>query len=218
MKYFVFVITACLSLYANAQHYTFNYVHEVEHRLTEDAEPSLIRLHTNSDDNTFIFTRKENESRLEVLLHDEHGIGASDKVQRETKMTSGYIFKCSKVLPYKNITKELQQQRYMFEIYSDTLINEVSYIHYAIKPVDADWAKKKNLGTLHYIVDKTTSHHLPILLLQIAALSEYEKEKGIPAGIFKEKYFIMPNGKKEHIERVIAYRKENFTVLAEQCK
>jgi hypothetical protein len=97
---------------------------------------------------------------------------------------------------FSSMTKSLFKNFY-FENLKDTVINDTSYYHYTFKNSKKEkYRAKKNIGVTHFIVAKDAAGFLPIL----SSPFEYEvwkRDKNIPNGYLKMRYYIDYNGAKK---------------------
>lgn len=116
--------------------------------------------------------------------------------------------------PFKNKVKD-----YYFENLKDTIIDNISYYHYAIKcNRSVKYQKKKNIHQFHYIVDKNSSSFLPFLNFPTAYEEWKTDKKIIPNGILKIKFYSNWENKitdKWVLDKITAIEKE--IVIPENC-
>ena len=177
----------------------------------------------------FLANSKTNEYRLYALdyldslsytLHfgDENGVGFYGMMKKpdfnnvETITTT-----CKEVFKAANPFKE-KREEYDFINFKDTVINDISYFHYAIKSNKSlKYQKRKKIVTIHYIVDKSDSNFLP--LTYVSTIYEtWKKFKNIPNGYPKTIYFINTEGiETKRMEFEKAIKIDRYITIPNEC-
>ncbi len=178
--------------------HTFDHVLEYEFQLNEDAETQTQLFFTNSKDNSYLLKVFEKDS-TNFKMHFEHydSIISSDITVRKKDfyMAETVSIRCgslnSRSNPYKKSAKKID-----FTNLKDTIIDNIFYHHYQARSNEYKREKRKKLATAHYIIDKETENHLPVI--RFGNLYErWLQTRNIPNGVFKEKYYISYTTKKK---------------------
>lgn len=94
-----------------------------------------------------------------------------------------------------------------FHILNDTVINSNVYSTYKFQSNKKLKKRiRKGIGTNYYIIDNSTSFHLPVLQ-HPTAFEEWKLNKKLPYGIFYELTFVTPLNEKHSSEILKSYHK-----------
>lgn len=178
--FFLSISTFCFA----QKEYRFDYMLEYETTIYRDSVIKFKEYYlTNSKMNNYLAVLKEKDSLYyEFFLTDENGIHADAKILKTDFYKAEFInVDCNSVLPYQNPYKH-KTKRYDFYNLKDTIINDTAYYHYKMQSNNSRREKSKKVGSEHYIVNKKTAFHLPILRFP-TAYEYWKKKKNIPNGI-----------------------------------
>ncbi|PWA05090.1 hypothetical protein DB895_08670 [Flavobacterium psychrotolerans] len=161
---------------------------EYDFKYTDTSKVSKAYILTNSKDNSYTLTMHEKDSlNFKLYFSDLNGILS------RTTLDKGSFFKaesitlnCGIVSGYYNPFKG-QTKKYNFINKPDTLIDGEYYPHYILKWNNPKRERRKKFGTAHFIIEKNTSFHLPLLDYP-TAYEEWKLERNIPNGIPKEMF------------------------------
>jgi hypothetical protein len=134
--------------------YLFDYMMEYD---LKDTDTSKVRKEIIKDSSNF-----------DLIFFDQNGIYSKSILDKKSFSRAEFItLNCSVVSGYGNPYK-YQTKNYDFINKSDTIIDGQHYSHYFLKSNKPKKEKRKKLATEHFIVEKNTSFHLPILrILQL---------------------------------------------------
>ncbi len=208
-----FLLFLCLIFSASClgqQKYLFDYLIEYDFQFLETHKTQKMLFLTNSKDNSYFIQVSEKDSlTYNVYFLDSKGIISTTYINKNDFQTAEMItLKCDFVSHFINPFK-YQVENYHFENKNDTLIGEDKLGYYILKSNTAKRAKKKKLGINHYIVEKNTDFHLPLLLNFETAFEEYKTDNKIPNGIPKILYTTSFLGKKSLIYNLKSFSKIN---------
>ena len=200
--------------------YHFDYVFSVKesYKLKDEKLNSVFLV--NSKLNNLHLYAHESADSLRYYLHfkDENGVAfnanmnKSDFDKFETISTT-----CDKVTKFKNPYVD-KRKEYEFVNYSDTLINNTSYYHYAIKcNKNLKYQKRKKIVTTHYIVDKSDTNFLPFTYLS-TIYETWKISKNIPNGYPKTIFFINADGKETgRMEFIKVTKVDKYAIIPDEC-
>lgn len=116
------------------------------------------------------------------------------------------------------IQVNLRRKTLIFIKKSDTLVGGEYCSHYVFKCNNPKKEKRKKLATEHFIVEKNTSFHLPILTFA-TSYEEWKLEKNIPNGIPKQMYMVTYKEKKLFLfYELKRYAKINkYIIIPDEC-
>lgn len=174
---------------------------------------------TNSRDNGYYGIVRSIDSVLSEFQFDEHD-GHHFKVFFKTAELPAAEFlniECQYVRYYKNPYKN-RINDYHFIKLTDTLMNDELSSHYTlVSNYNSKKRNRKKVGRNDYVIDNSTTFHLPILT-HPTAYEEWKIEGELPAGIFKEKFFINFKGEIEQKIKLVGLKKISKTVrLPKDC-
>ena len=199
--------------------YSFDYAIQYNFQTSDTPKVQNRFYLTNSKDNSYVLWVTEEDSlNYKLFFIDQNGIASTTYLNRKDFFRAETIYlKCDFVTRYSNPFKN-QTNNYDFINQKDTLINNISYPLYIIKSNKPKREKRKKLATIHFIVEKNTAFHLPILL-DATPYEEWKKEKNIPNGIAKQIYSIDYSEKKMfYTFNLVGYTKiEKFLIVPDEC-
>ena len=199
--------------------YSFDYAIQYNFQMTDTSKVQKQIFLTNSKDNSYVLRVMEKDSiNYKLFFLDQNGVTSTTYLSKKDFLDAEIIsLKCDFVSRYRNPFK-YQTDNYDFINQKDTLINNISYSMYIIKSNKPKREKRKRLGTLHFVVEKNTDFHLPILL-EVTPYEEWKKERNIPNGIPKQFYFTnYLNNTKTFIYNLVDFVKINrFVIIPDEC-
>ncbi len=178
-------------LFFSQKTYVFDYAIEFDTKIQLQNNDSTSVVLINSSNNHFnLFLFEKNSINYGLQFTDRNGISILTTIKKERlKNDSITISNCNDLLGYSNPFK-YQVKNYEFENLKDTLINDTLFYHCVLKSNRSiQYQKRKNIHSLHYIIDKETPLYLPYLHLA-TAYEEWKKEKNIPNGKLKMMYYV----------------------------
>ncbi len=191
---------------------------EYNFQSTDTSKVQKVVYLTNSEDNSYFLRIKEKDNlNYELYFLDYNGVISTTYVAKKDFSTAEVInLKCEFVSRFKNPYK-YQVKNYNFDNRKDTLIDKENYPFYILKSNDSNREKKKKLGRSYYILEKSTSFHLPLLDF-VTAYEEFKLERNIPNGIAKIMYFIGLNSQKKHIYILKSWAKNTrYLIVPKEC-
>jgi hypothetical protein len=210
------IIFILLTTFSFAQkQYKFDYSIQTEITFyKEDSIKKQVIYLTNSKDNSYFaeLTSKDNlHYQMRFIHHDK--IYSNVLVSKDGIKNADVInISCENVASNKNHAKNATK-RYDFFILKDTIIDSDKHKVYNLKSI---LSKKKsirrNAGTNLYIIDNSTSFHLPILT-HPTAYEEWKLNKTLPNGLFIEKKHLYASEEEHNSEKLIGYTKINKKVI-----
>jgi len=220
MKYLLIPILF-ISAFSFSQNKEYHFDYFLEYEMTfhkEDISRPKYYL-TNSKDNSYLGIMKELDS-LNLELTFKH----YDKIYAKVSFLKSAFFKaefinieCKSVRENKNPFK-YQTKNYDFHILKDTVVNNNIYSAYKLQSnLKLKKRIRKGISTNHYIIDNSTSFHLPILQ-HPTAYEEWELNKILPNGIFYELTFVTPLNERHSSEILKSYHKiDKKVVIIGKC-
>ena len=214
---FLFFTTSFITF--GQKKYSFDYAIEYNFQKNETSKVEKEIFLTNSKDNSYVLRVIDKDSlNYRIFFVDQNGtlsdtyISKKDFFKAET-----FELKCEFASRYSNPYK-YQTDNYDFIIQKDTLIDNSDYQMYIIKSNKSKRAKRKKLGTTHFIIEKNTYFHLPIFE-EPTSYEEWKKEKNIPNGIPKQFYFTKySDNKRLCMHNLVHFVKINkFLVIPKEC-
>ncbi|MGB1211356.1 MAG: hypothetical protein ACPG41_08015 [Lacinutrix venerupis] len=193
MKYITLALLLSFSFCFAQKTYEFDTLLEYECRFNTTKSDTTVTqyLYTNSKDNSYYISVRDYDS-----LHYSLNFYAYNKYHSQVKVIKSKLFKSAEIdildcetihnssSKYKFRTKE-----YDFVNLKDTLVNNTLNKTYKLSYLKSKKKKKRRkIGTIQYIIKPNTEYHLPVLY-HITAYNEWDKERNIPNGIFKEYIF-----------------------------
>ncbi|MFC0603445.1 hypothetical protein [Winogradskyella pulchriflava] len=182
-----------LPIFIHAQKtYNFDYLldYEQTHFRADTIKQNRIFL-TNSKDNSYYAVISELDSlHYELMLHDRNKLHSKVKVKKAEFLNNEDInIDCNQVLAYENRYK-FQVKNYEFISLKDTLFNRKYCKVYKLKStLKKKKIIRKKIGSHIYIIDSSTSFHLPFLEHD-TEYEEWLKERSLPNGIFLKKILL----------------------------
>ena len=170
--------------------YLFDYMMEYDFKYTDTSRVRKKIVLTNSKDNSYILTVSEKDSlNFQLDFLDINGIRTIVYLDKKSFIKAESIsIKCDFVW-VSDCISNFKPKKNRFINKSDTLVDSEYYPHYILKSNNPKREKRKKLGTRHFIIEKNTPFHLPILnLLTPMDYNEWKLEKNIPNGILKEMF------------------------------
>lgn len=165
-----------------------------------------------------LFVEDKDSITKSLRLIDENGVYVSSIVScNEFFKAETFVNSCKETSRYGNPYK-YKTKNYDFINFNDTIINDTSYYHYAVKcNKKLKYQKKKKIVTTHYIVEKSSPSYSPFLL-HTTVYEMWKISKNIPNGILKLIYYIDTNGKitgKIDVKNVVKIDK--YLTIPEEC-
>jgi len=200
--------------------YTFNYCFEYISTKAAADKPTVLYQFTNSEDNSYLLQVWEKDSlTFELHFIDERGKHGNSRISKAAFNVAGnIILPCESVYNYSNPYREKQLRDYEFIKLADTLLDGQLHKHYQLSPKDSKWAKRKKIGTIHYIINNGTDFHQPIVLPRSSAFALWDARRNIPNGVYAHQYMILPDGAKECRMDIVKYEKTDKAVTLQECK
>jgi hypothetical protein len=212
-----YLVTSCL-LYGQKK-YHFDYMFSVKesYKLNKTNFNSVFLV--NSKNNSFNLYAHENEDALKFIMHftDQKGVRFNSQLPKidfyKAKIISNT---CNEVVRFNNPFKE-KGKEYNFINYSDTIINDTSYFHYAIKSnKKLRYQKRKKIVTTHFIVEKSNPNFLPFTYIP-TIYETWKISKVIPNGIPKTIYFINTKGEQTGKMEIKAVQIDKYATIPVEC-
>lgn len=202
--------------------YHFDYLIKYKTKTYENdsvSKKKILYYLTNSKDNSYIATLKKFDSTyFELELSDQNGLYSNVKVLIDSFFKAEFInIDCENVIPYENHFK-FRTKTYNFLNLSDTILLNRKLKKYKLYYTGRKRKKKSfPVGTNYYLIEDSTSFHLPILT-HPTAYEEWKTNKFIPKGIFAEKIFYNYKNKIENIMILQDYYQiDKKIVIPAQC-
>lgn len=221
MKKLITSILIILTSFCFAQEkYAFDYSIETEITFyKEDSIKKKVVYLTNSKDNSYFAEITSKDSLNYRIVFRHHDKLYSDVLISKSGLKKAEFINIScdaitfKKNKYKSATK-----RYDFFNLEDTLINQKEYAAYKLKSIlSLKKRTKRGAGTNLYIIDRSTSFHLPILT-NPTAYEEWKLHNNIPNGLFIEKKHINVTEEEHSSEKLISHTKiDKKIVIPEDC-
>lgn len=158
--------------------YSFDYGLNYERKDENDKKSSEVYLVNSKQNKFFMYVHDSDSINSEIHFYDFEKLVIIGKMKNSiVYKTSDYIANCDDVYqfeyPYKDIVKN-----YVFVNMNDTIINDTSYYHYkGMSTKSLRFQKRKDIQTIHYIINKDSSFFTPFLWH--ASLYEMFKYKNI---------------------------------------
>ena len=214
---FLLFITSLISF--GQKKYCFDYAIQYNFQMTDTSKVQKQIFLTNSKDNSYVLRVMEKDSiNYKLFFLDQNGVTSTTYLSKKGFLDAEIIsLKCDFVSRFGNPYK-YQTDNYDFINQKDTLINNVNYSMYFIKSNKPKKEKRKRLGTLHFVVEKNTDFHLPILL-EVTPYEEWKKERNIPNGIPKQFYVTkyLSNTKTLIYNLVDFVKIDKFIIVPDEC-
>lgn len=174
----------------------------------------------NSKHNNINLYAHDGVDSLNYSLHfkDENGVAFNGSIDKtDFNKVETIVNTCNEVRRYVNPYINKRKQ-YEFVNYQDTLIDNVSFYHYAIKcNKKLKYQKRKKIVTIHYIVDKSDSNFLPFTYLS-TIYETWRISKNIPNGYPKTIFFINSDGKETgRMEFIKVIKVDKYTAIPDEC-
>ena len=207
MKKIIILVMLFLStIFYGQQSYNFNYMF-IYNEVTNKNKNVLDYIYlVNSLDNSYNIIARENEN---IVNNDEYSLFFIDfnKCTLFSSINRGGFYQAKKITAgcsqYSKLILSSYENgdNYKYQNFNDTLINDTTYYHYALKSTRAEkYIKNHKLTTTHYIVYKKTDQFLPFTNVCFPYYFIWKKKKNIPNGYVKLRYVI--NSKKEQISKI----------------
>jgi hypothetical protein len=199
--------------------YFFDYFIEYDFQSSETENRKKVFLLTNSKDNSYYIRVFEKDSlTYNVYFLDSNGIFSTAYIDKKDFLAAETIsLKCNFITHFSNPFK-YQVDNYHFENKNDTIIDKESFKYYILKSNNPKREKRKKLAVNHYVVERNTEFHLPILVNFVTALEEYKVDNIIPNGIAKVLYIKSFYKKKLGIYSLNYFVKINkFLIVPKEC-
>lgn len=216
--YLIFgLIVICQMFGQKEYHFDYAFAVKESYKLNNQKFNSVFLV--SSSNNNFNLYAHNSKDSLNFSIHflDQDGVSINSKMSKTDFYNAEIISNnCTEVFRFKNYFKE-KGSEYKFINYSDTIINDTSYYHYAIKSNKTlNYQKRKKIVSTHFIVDKSTPDFLPFTYL--ATIYETWKiSKIIPNGIPKIIYFIDTNGEKTGSMEITKIKVDKYVTIPNEC-
>lgn len=230
MKFLFFICFLISTIGYSQKQYKFDYIFEYQVKRYKDTI-KIKNHHYNKTDKMFYkyyLTNSKNNNYYAVItdidsLHyklvftDYNGVYSNVEYLKSDLDKAEFIN-----IDCKNVIRTLNPYKYKVKYYDiehlkDTIIHNKSFWHYKISSNKPRRTKKKKLGTNHYIIDKSSSFHLPILT-HTTPHEKWKRDKQLPNGILMEKYFVNYYGKLSMEQKLISYKKiDKKITLQKEC-
>ncbi|WP_396596193.1 hypothetical protein [Dokdonia sp. R86516] len=177
----------------------------------------VIYLTQENDNSYFALLTKKDSLNFTFKLTDRNGVKITMDISRiQFEQLETLEAPCKNISEYVNPYK-YQVKNYDFTEIKDTIIEGVSYSSYKLTSNNSKRAKRKKLGTNLYIIDKSTTEHLPFLTFA-TAYEEWKTVRNIPNGLFIEKHMLFYSGKTFMKEKIISTHKiQKQIIIASPC-
>jgi hypothetical protein len=200
--------------------YTFDYFLEYEKTFyKEDSIKSKRMYLTNSKDNSYYAELTSIDNLKFKLVFVDY-----DKIYADVRVLKSDFYKAEfinigydKAIRHRGI-KNYSNKKYDYFLLKDTLINKKECAVYKLRP-NCNFKNKtrKSAGANLYIVDKSTSFHMPILFRSLA-YEEWKLEGNLPYGIFIEKKHINGLNEDHSSEKLLRYTKiDKKITMPKEC-
>ena len=149
----------------------------------------------NSTNNNYYIQANEDRNQKDKQNFELNFHAYTDKkvIHVPTKINIDGLYKTKKIIVEcsrfrtNNQTKETSDFKdYYFENFKDTIINDTSYYHYALRKIEKVVEKDHCFGSIHYIVYKDNPNFLP--MLDYIGQYVWNRNKNIPNGYLKLRY------------------------------
>ena len=201
--------------------YTFDYFLEYEKTFYKEDSIKSKRIYlTNSKDNSYYAKLTSIDSLEFKLVFVDY-----DKVYADVRVLKADFYKTEfiniaydKVIRHRGLHKK-SSKNYDYFLLNDTLVNKKECSVYKFAPSYRSKKRQRiSAATNLYIVDKSTSFHMPILFRSLA-YKKWELEKKIPYGIFVEKKLINGLNEDHSSEKLLRYTKINKKIkMPKECR
>ena len=173
----------------------------------------------NSKENKHHLYAHESKDSLSFSLHfiDNGGIAFNGTMlKRDFYKAETITNTCSVVLPFHNLYKN-KIKEYNFVNLKDTILDGVSYFHYAIKSNrKLKYQKRKKIVTTHFIIDKTDFAFLPFANTS-TMYNAWQNSKNIPHGYPKIIFFINTEGVETGRMEITAIKVDKYATIPQDC-
>jgi hypothetical protein len=201
--------------------YFFDYLIVYEFQLNPKSEVKLHYLLTNSQDNTYdCWVRERDDLNFNMTMTDEKGLLSNSVVGKKDFFQADLVtLSCSSIGYQKQGIKKYDSSLFDFENNTDTIINGVKYKNYQLKYRSNSKAKRYNRGTSHYVVEKDTEFHLPLMVFS-SSFDLRVSSKNLPNGIAKDIYsFSFDKQQREFSYKLLQFLKiSKFIVAPVKCE
>ena len=216
-----FILILLATLCSAQKNYKFDYAIETEITLyKKDSVTRQVIYLTNSKDNSYFAELTSKDSLHYKMIFRHHDILYSNVLVSKSEIINAESIHIScdaiqfRKNKYKSATKE-----YDFFILKDTIINQKKYAAYKLRSIlSLKKRKRRSAGTNLYIIDNSTSFHLPILT-HPTAYEEWKLSKNLPNGMFLEKKHINVYEEDHSTEKLISYAEiDRKIVIPDDCE
>jgi hypothetical protein len=214
----IFIILTSFSF--GQEKYEFDYSIETEITFyKEDSIKKKVIYLTNSNDNSYFAKLTSKDSLHYRVIFRHHDKLYSDVLvlKSELKNAEFINISCNSIKYKRNKYKSATKQYDFFNL-KDTLINEKKYAAYKLNSIlSYKKRKRRSSGTNLYIIENSTSFHLP-LLTHPTAYEEWKLYKNIPNGLFMEKKHINFYEEEHSSEKLLGFTKvDKKIVIPDDC-
>jgi len=215
-------VLICLLIFCQTfgqKKYLFDYAFSVKGSYSLKNEKFNSFFLVNSKENKYHLYAHESKDSLSLALHfiDNDGIAFNGTMLK----TDFY-----KVETIENTCKEItlfyneykyKRKDYDFVNFKDTILDGISYFHYAIKcNRKLKYQKRKKIITTHFIVDKTDSDFLPFTYVP-TIYEVWKKTKNIPNGYPKIIFYINTEGVETGKMELTATKVDKYATIPDDC-
>ncbi|MCF1190951.1 hypothetical protein LRR18_05085 [Mangrovimonas sp. AS39] len=195
--------------------YKFDYAIETEVTyFKEDSIKKKVLYLTNSKNNSYFAQITSNDSLHYKLIFRHH-----DKLYSKVLVSKSQLniaefinINCESILYEKNKNKRAVE-RYDFFLLKDTIVKDISHKAYEFKSIlNLKKRIRKGAVTSLFIIDNTTSFHLP-LLTHPTAYEDWKLNSKLPNGLFIEKKHIDVYNIEHSSEKLIAYTQIDKSII-----
>ncbi|SFN76739.1 hypothetical protein SAMN04487989_103284 [Bizionia echini] len=199
--------------------YEFDYSIETEITFyKEDSIKKNVIYLTNSKDNSYFAEITSKDSLNFRIVFRHHDKLYSDVLVSKSQLNKAEFINisCDDINYRKNKYKHVAKE-YDFFIHNDTIINEKTYKVYTFRSILKNLKKRirNGAGTNLYIIDNSTSFHLP-LLTHPTAYEDWKLNNTLPNGIFIEKKYVNVLGEEHSSEKLISYYQIKKSIVVEK--
>jgi len=218
-KKIIFILFLFSAYYGFSQRdYHFDYLIEYERTYyKEDSLKVKVFYLTNSKNNSyFAEVRSFDNENYKVSFKHQDKLYADVLIPKTSFSTSETIvLPCETIRDYSNSFKNVTKI-YDYIMLKDTLLNQKKHLVYKLESTLKLKKKlRKGAGTNIYIIENSTSFHLPILT-HPTAYEKWKRLNNLPNGIFKEIKFVTAHGEDFSTERLIKYVKSKRKIMIPQ--
>ncbi len=220
MKLLLFFLLISTGLFSQKK-YSFDYLIEYDFQENEKSRVKKRYILTNSKDNTYdLLVWQSSAKNINIFFCvDLEGIRILKHIPARDLFSNEKLFiNCNDYIVGR-ISSIYNDKKYRFTVHRDSMMLTDTLQHYQMDIISKKLKKQYKFGTSHYLVEKETQFHLPLMRFS-EKFDARITSKNIPNGIANEMYTIndFRHTKEYHYKLVNYVKIEKEIIISNHCE